>query len=58
MFFVVRDGRAEARTAALGPREGAFQALLSGGSAGDSAVVMGQGRLVDGSPVRVEVVQP
>ncbi len=56
-FYVVRNGRAERRTASLGPRRDQMAAVLAGAAVGDSVVVLGQVRLADGAPVRVEEVR-
>jgi len=53
-FFVVTAGAAHWREAELGPRRDGRAALLAGGASGDSVVVLGQTRLADGAPVRVE----
>jgi hypothetical protein len=41
----------------LGPREGHRAAVLEGLAAGDSVAVLGQTRLAEGTPVRVEEVR-
>jgi len=53
-FYVVTGGAAAWRVAELGPRQGQFAALLSGGAPGDSVVVLGQTRLAPGAAVAIE----
>jgi membrane fusion protein (multidrug efflux system) len=55
--YVVRNGEATARTLVLGPRQEQLVAVIEGAAAGDSVVVLGQGRLAEGVPVRVEEVR-
>jgi len=58
VFYVVEGGTAVRRRAVIGPRNRGFVTLLEGGAAGDSVVVMGQGRLADGARVAVEETAP
>jgi hypothetical protein len=57
LFYVVKGGVAAGRTAVLGPRSGQMIAVLEGAAVGDSVVVLGQARLAEGIPVRVEEVR-
>ncbi len=52
--FVVRDGRAEARTITVGDPFGDRIEILSGVADGEQVVTEGQDRLADGAPVDVE----
>jgi membrane fusion protein (multidrug efflux system) len=51
--FVVQGGKAVSRAVTLGLTNGPLVEVLSGVGAGDPVVVVGQGTLKDGSPVRV-----
>jgi membrane fusion protein (multidrug efflux system) len=51
--FVVQAGKAVSRPVVLGLTNGPLVEVLSGVSVGDPVVVVGQGTLKDGSPVRV-----
>lgn len=56
--FVVQAGKAVSRAVTLGLTNGPLVEVLSGVSAGDPVVVVGQGTLKDGSPVRVVTSAP
>jgi RND family efflux transporter MFP subunit len=56
-FFAIRNGVAQRRSLVPGPREGQHIAVRGGAAAGDTVVVLGQDRLAQGSPVRVEEVR-
>jgi membrane fusion protein (multidrug efflux system) len=56
-FFAVRNGVATRRNFDAGPREGQWIGVLAGAAEGDTVVVVGQDRLVDGAPARVEEVR-
>ncbi len=55
--FVIVDGVAHEVLPELGPREGNRAAVLGGLAAGDSVAVLGQNRLAEDTPVRVEEVR-
>ena len=55
-IWVVQNGSAQRRDAAIGVRTPGFVEITSGIAAGDSVVVGGAERLVDGTPVRSTVV--
>lgn len=52
--FVVRDGRAEARTVTVGDQFGDRIEILAGVDAGEQVVTGGQDRLADGTAVEIE----
>ncbi|MFH0763153.1 MAG: efflux RND transporter periplasmic adaptor subunit [Candidatus Omnitrophota bacterium] len=52
--YVVEGGRAVLRDVSLGIRQGPYYEVREGLKEGDSVVVMGQQRLYEGAPVRVE----
>ena len=52
--FVVRDGRAEARTVTVGDQFGDRIEILAGIDTGEQVVTAGQDRLADGLTVDVE----
>ena len=56
--FVVQAGKAVSRAVTLGLTNGPMVEVVSGVSAGDPVVVVGQGTLKDGSPVRVVTSTP
>lgn len=56
--FVVQAGKAVSRAVTLGLTNGPLVEVVSGVSAGDPVVVVGQGTLKDGSPVRVVTSTP
>ena len=56
--FVVQAGKAVSRAVTLGLTNGPLVEVLSGVSAGEPVVVVGQGTLKDGSPVRVVTSAP
>jgi len=56
--FVVQAGKAVSRAVTLGLTNGPMVEVLSGVTAGDPVVVVGQGTLKDGSPVRVVTSTP
>lgn len=51
--FVVQAGKAVSRAVVLGLTNGPLAEVVSGVAAGDAVVVVGQGTLKEGSPVRV-----
>lgn len=51
--FVVRSGKAVSRPVVLGLSNGPLVEVVSGVTAGEAVVVVGQGTLKEGSPVRV-----
>ena len=53
VVFVVQDGKAERRAVRLGARTDSGQVLLAGVSPGEQVAVGGQGKLRDGSAVRI-----
>jgi membrane fusion protein (multidrug efflux system) len=55
-FFIVDGGIAHRRILTAGPRQGQKVAVLGGAAPGDTAVVLGQHRLREGTPVSVEEV--
>jgi membrane fusion protein (multidrug efflux system) len=56
--FVVQAGKAVSRAVTLGLTNGPLVEVLSGVNVGDPVVVVGQGTLKDGSPVRVVTSTP
>jgi len=56
--FVVQGGKAVSRPVTLGLTNGPLVEVLSGVNEGDPVVVVGQGTLKDGSPVRVVASAP
>ena len=56
--FVVQGGKAVSRPVTIGLTNGPLVEVLSGVNAGDPVVVVGQGTLKDGSPVRVVASAP
>lgn len=56
-FFAVENGVAYLRDIEIGPRRGQVIGILSGAAAGDTAVVLGTGRLTDGAAVQVDEVR-
>jgi len=57
LVYVVEGGLARRRPVTVGPRPGQVAGILEGAAAGDSVVVLGQLRLAEGTPVRVEEVR-
>ena len=53
VVYVVQDGKAERRAVRLGVHTDAGQVLLAGVNAGEQVAVGGQGKLHDGSAVRI-----
>jgi RND family efflux transporter MFP subunit len=53
VVYVIQDGRAERRAVRLGARTDTGQVLLAGVSPGETVAVAGQGKLHDGSAVRI-----
>jgi RND family efflux transporter MFP subunit len=57
VIYVVEEGVAHRRPVTVGPRLDQMAGILEGAAAGDSVVVLGQLRLAEGTPVRVEEVR-
>jgi multidrug efflux pump subunit AcrA (membrane-fusion protein) len=53
--FVIEDNKAALKKIALGIRQGPYYEVTDGLEAGELVVIVGQQRLTDGAPVRVEM---
>jgi hypothetical protein len=56
-FFAVENGIAYLRSIQAGPRKGQVIGVLTGAAPGDTAVILGIGRLTDGTAVQIEEIR-